>query len=89
MPQWNFVITPEAEADLNKLDAVVRKRILAKLKWFADNFDYVTPFPLGEPFKGFFKLRVGAWRIIYDVEYLKSLVAVHYIDRRDKIYRVN
>jgi len=37
MPQWNFVITPEAEADLNKLDAVVRKRILARLKWFVDN----------------------------------------------------
>ena len=87
MAQWRFIITPEAESDLDRLDAPVRQRILEKLRWFIENFNDVTPFPLDDPWKGFFKLRAGDWRIIYEVEASKNLVAVHLIDRRDKVYR--
>lgn len=87
MSLWKFIITADAQEDLKKLDKEVRQRILDKLKWFTENFDYVTPFPLSEPYKGFFKLRVGDWRVIYQVEHAEKLVSVHIIDRRDKIYK--
>lgn len=87
MAQWRFIITPEAESDIRRLDAPVRRRVLEKLKWFVENFNDVTPFPLDNPWKGFFKLRVGDWRIIYEVETSKNLVTVHLIDRRDKVYK--
>ena len=61
MPQWYFDITDEAESDLNHLDVKTRKRILEKLKWFVNHFDHLAPLPLGGKWKGFFKLRVGAW----------------------------
>ncbi|MDA2935678.1 type II toxin-antitoxin system RelE/ParE family toxin [Patescibacteria group bacterium AH-259-L05] len=66
MRQWRFIITDEAEEDLGRLDLPVRKRILHKLNWFINNFDYITPLPLGKPFRGFFKFRVGDWRIVYE-----------------------
>ena len=87
MTPWRFIVTREAEMDLDGLDNQVRVRIVEKLKWFRENFDRVIPFPLGEPWKGFFKLRVGDWRIIYEVESFERMVTIHHIDRRDKIYR--
>lgn len=51
MATWQFIVTREAENDLEKLDAQIRERIVDKLKWFQENFDNVTPFPLGDPWK--------------------------------------
>ena len=82
-----FKITKEAEFDLEKIDSEVKRRIIEKLYWLINNFEYITPLPLGEPLKGFFKLRVGDWRIVYDFDAASKLVTVHAIDRRDKIYK--
>lgn len=87
MSEWRFIVTQEAEGDLEALDTPVRKRIAEKLRWFQENFDHVTPFPLGEPWKGFFKFRIGDWRVIYEVENADKTVAIHYIGKRDKIYK--
>lgn len=87
MRQWKFNITEEAQLDLNALDIQTKRRVLAKISWMVSNFEYVTPIPLGEPLKGFFKLRVGDLRIAYEVEYAENLVTVHTIQRRDKIYK--
>ena len=88
MRQWRFEITDNGEADITKLDSSVRRRILKKLKWFMDNFENVIPLPLGGPLKGFFKLRIGDWRVIYEAEEEKGLVTVHSIDHRNKIYKI-
>lgn len=87
MTQWHFVITKNAESDLARLDRNSQRRIVEKLKWFVEHFEEVTPFPLDNPWKGFFKLRAGDWRIIYEVEEANRRVVVHLIDRRDKIYK--
>ena len=87
MNSWQFKITDKAEEDLAKLDAVVRKRITEKLQWMIQNFEYLTPIPLEEPLNGFFKLRVGDWRIAYEIENEKALATIHMIDHRDKIYK--
>lgn len=87
MERWRFEITDQAEADLEKLDAPIKKRVIEKLNWLINNFDQVAPIPLGEPLKGIFKLRVGDWRIAYEAEEIKKLVTVHAIDRRDKVYK--
>lgn len=87
MTQWHFVITKNAESDLVRLGRKTQQRVVEKLKWFADHFEEVTPFPLDDPWKGFFKLRIGDWRVIYEVEETACRIVVHLIDRRDKIYK--
>lgn len=87
MVKWHFVITKNAESDLARLDRKSRLRIVEKLKWFTEHFEEVTPFPLDDPWKGFFKLRIGDWRVIYEVEETACRIVVHLIDRRDKIYK--
>jgi len=71
MSLWRFDITDKGNADLKKLDSQIKNRVVEKLKWLVKNFEYITPVPLDEPLKGFFKLRVGDWMIVYDFEHEK------------------
>ena len=87
MPQWKIKFTFEAEEDLGKLDKQIRKRVIGKILWLRDNFDQIIPLPLGSRWQGFFKLRVGDWRVVYEVEDFKKQITIHQIDRRDKIYK--
>lgn len=87
MSQWKVDFTCEAEDDLDKLDKQIRKRVIEKTLWLRDNFDQIIPLPLGGRWQGFFKLRVGDWRVIYEIEDLKKQITIHLIDRRDKIYK--
>ncbi|KKT40667.1 MAG: hypothetical protein UW30_C0019G0006 [Candidatus Giovannonibacteria bacterium GW2011_GWA2_44_13b] len=87
MPEWYFDITPEAERDLDKLDVPIRRRVVERLSWFQKNFTQIIPLPLGGRLGGFFKLRVGDWRIIYEINESAKKVTIHAIDKRDKIYK--
>lgn len=87
MGEWRFFITPEAEKNFEQLDAVVKKQIASKLDWFVNNFENVTPLPLSGLWKGFFKLRAGDWRIIYEIDNVEKLIVVHLIKNRNKIYK--
>lgn len=87
MNQWRFDITANGNDDLEKLDRQVQKRVVEKLKWLVKNFDYLTPIPLEEPLRGFFKLRVGDWRVIYDFDGNANLITIYSIDNRDTVYK--
>lgn len=84
---WHIVITKEAWGDLKKLDGVIYKRIVQKLNWFQKYFPDVVPLPLSGSWRGFLKLRVGDWRIIYEVDHQKKYIFIHLIDHRKKIYK--
>jgi len=85
--KWRFVITPEGENGLDKLDTKTRVWVVNKLEWLVNNLENISPLPLGGLWRGFFKSRVGKWRIIYEIEHGKQLVTIHQVGLRDKIYR--
>lgn len=87
MPKWKIEFTFEGEEDLAKLDKAIQKRVIEKILWLRDNFDQIVPLPLSGEWQGFFKLRVGNWRVIYEIEELKKQIIIHRIDKRDKIYK--
>jgi mRNA interferase RelE/StbE len=74
--RWALEVTPVAEEDLKRLDAQVRKRALNKIKWIRNHFDDIVPQPLSNAYRGLFKLRMGDWRIVYDVDPEKQLLTV-------------
>jgi mRNA interferase RelE/StbE len=87
MANWEVVVTKEAESDLESLDAGIRRRVLEKIEWLSQNFDLITPLPLGATWRGFFKLRVGDWRVVYQIEIEKKTIVIHYTGHRNKIYK--
>lgn len=62
------VFTREGKNDFNKLENKLKKRIVGEIDSLKDNERDKAHLPLGYIWKGFFKLRVGGWRIIYELE---------------------
>lgn len=87
MERWEVNLTKEAETDLNRLDRRVRDRTVKRLTWLGVHFEETVPLPLGGPWRGFFKFRLGDWRVIYTIEWQKSSLTIHLIDHRDKVYK--
>ena len=80
--------TPDAEADLARLDAPVVERVFAKLRWLAENFDAVRPEALTGEWQGIFKLRAGDYRILYTFDKAKQEITVHFVRHRREVYRI-
>lgn len=87
MVEWYFEVSGVADNDLKRINEPIKTRILEKIRWFKSNFDQIIPESLGGKWKGFFKLRVGDWRVAYMIDYSKKVVTFHFVDRRDKIYK--
>jgi mRNA interferase RelE/StbE len=79
---------PEAVDSLRCLDKAIAQRILRRLKWFAQNFETVTPEALTAELKGLFKLRVGSYRVIYEIRRKEHLLIVHLVGHRKDIYKI-
>lgn len=82
----NVEFTSQAVTDLERLDQVIAQRILDKIKWLTENFDNITPQPLTGDLKGFFKLRVGDYRVIYSINSSAAIITIHLIGHRREIY---
>ena len=85
--EWRVVFSARAETDLAALPSALRVRILEKIKWFVENCGGLHPAPLHGEWSRFAKLRVGDWRVVYTLDFVRQLLTIEYIDRRDKIYK--
>jgi mRNA interferase RelE/StbE len=77
---------PKAAQDFDNLDQVVADRVLKKLRWLAENFDSLRPEPLTGPFSGLLKMRVGDYRLIYQVNRETKILTVRLVGHRREIY---
>ncbi len=84
---YELEFRPEAIEDLRRLEKVIAQRILKKLKWFAENFEHITPEPLRWEMKGLFKLRIGDYRIIYSIVTDEQKLIIYLIGHRKEIYK--
>ena len=87
MSDWSVEFTEEAEKDFSALDNSVRKRIFEKIDWLESNFSDILPTVLTADFRDYFKLRIGDWRVFYQVYLYKNIITVKYIDHRSKAYK--
>lgn len=84
----NLVFTNGAERDLKNLGRVMATRIMKKILWHAEHFEKESPLPLSGRFKGFYKWRVGDWRVVYSIDPVKNAFVIEMIGHRRDIYRV-
>ena len=83
---YSLSFEPESLIDLDNLDQVVRLRILNKIEWLSFNFEQITPLPLTGEWSGFYKLRVGDYRVIYEFDLENQLIIITRIGHRREIY---
>lgn len=77
---------PEAVNDLDRLTQTTRVRILKKIEWLKNNFDQISPLSLTGNFSGFYKLRIGDYRVIYEFDQENHIIYINRIGHRREIY---
>ncbi len=76
-----------ASRELARLDKQVGRRIVKRIHWLAENLDDVKPVALKGDLAGFYKLRVGDYRVIYEILHDERVIVIHVIGHRRKVYR--
>ena len=84
---YHVKFSPDAETDLADLSKFIAQRILKKIRWLAENFDVITTEPLTGQWKGFLKLRVGDYRILYTFNTIAQTITIHIIKHRKEVYK--
>jgi len=79
--------TDEAEREIEGLDPPVRRRIMERLAWLAQNIEQIRPEPLTGSLAGLFKFRVGDYRVLYDVFKDDQIILIHAVGHRRDIYK--
>ena len=84
---YRIKLLDNAVKDLKKLDKNTAKRITSKIKWLAENLENTKLEALTADFSGVFKLRVGDYRIIFEIIHDEELIIIHLIEHRRTIYK--
>jgi len=89
---WKVELIPEAQADFNRLDGSVKKRILKQLVKLEHNPKYGDPLgnKAGINLEGYFKLYADKKRIRIIYEAIDHIIKIIAIDKRENIevYRI-
>ena len=92
MLTWKVELIPEAQADFNRLDGSVKKRILKQLVKLEQNPKYGDPLgnKAGINLEGYFKLYADNKRIRIIYEEIDHIIKVIAIDKREnmEVYRI-
>ncbi|MGQ0694530.1 MAG: type II toxin-antitoxin system RelE family toxin [Nitrospiraceae bacterium] len=76
-----------ASKDLAKLDKPVARRIVERVHWLTENLEDANLEALTGEFEGLFKLRVGDYRVVYELLHGEELIIIHAVGHRREIYR--
>jgi mRNA interferase RelE/StbE len=83
---YSVSFEPESITDLDNLAQVVRLRIFNKIEWLSLNFEQITPLSLTGQWSGFYKLIVGDYRVIYELDAENQVIIIIRVGHRREIY---
>ncbi len=86
----NYRVTWEQDtADaMDNFNAATVRRILVRINWLAKNLDNIKLQALSGTLKGYFKLRVGNYRVIYTLNREEREIVIEYLGHRSNIYKL-
>lgn len=77
--------TNTALENLEKIDSIVKVRVLKKVSWLQENLPDIVPEKLHRELKDLYKLRVGDYRAVYSVH--QDLITIEAIGHRRDVYK--
>lgn len=78
--------SPEALDDLAGLDKKVAQRALDRIKWLSEHIEDIKHSALTGHLRGAFKLRVGDYRVVYELKRQSAILTIRFIGHRSEIY---
>jgi len=86
MAGYRVRILKAAFQDLGRLDKPIGRRIVQRINWLAANLDAIRLEALAGEFTGLYKLRVGDYRVIYEILWDEKTIVIHAIGHRSDIH---
>ncbi|MBE0411808.1 MAG: type II toxin-antitoxin system RelE/ParE family toxin [Anaerolineales bacterium] len=84
---YEISLTQEAEQFYKKADLPLTKRLNRCFDLLRQNpFDHPNIKRLRGPLKGYFRFRVGNWRVVYEVDENSQQVIIYLIVHRSQAY---
>ena len=87
MSKYRVRILQAASRDLERLDKPTGRRIVQRINWLAANLGAIRLEVLTGDLRGLYKLRVGDYRVIYEVLWDEETIVIHAIGHRREIHR--
>ena len=87
MADYDVRFIENAADEFKRLDPVVRRRVTRRLGWLRSNLDSIIPESLTGRLAGFYKLRVGNYRVVYEIVRTERVIMIHAVGHRKDIYR--
>ncbi len=84
---YSLRILKSASRELARLDKEPARRVVARIRWLAENFEETRPKALKGELAGLYKLREGDYRIIYEVIRKEKVIIIHSIGHRRDVYQ--
>ena len=84
---YHVRILNAAARELARLDRPVGRRVVKRINWLAANLDNVRVEALTGDLADFYKLRVGDYRVLYEILESEHVIVIHHIGHRRDIYR--
>ena len=75
----------KALVNIEKLDSIIRERVLTKVGWLQESISDIVPERLHRELKDLYKLRVGDYRVIYSVH--QESITVEAVGHRRDVYK--
>jgi len=83
---YHVRILEEASRELARLDKPVGSRVVARINRLAENLNELRLELLGGDLIGFYKLRIGDYRVIYEIIHNENTIVIHTVGHRREIY---
>lgn len=77
----------EAETSLSSLDKQIAQRILDRIRWLSLHVEDVNHKALTGHLRGAFKLRVGDYRVVYELKHKATILTIRFIGHRSEVYK--
>jgi mRNA interferase RelE/StbE len=84
---YRLRILQTATLELEQFDKPIAHRISERINWLAVNLDEIRPEPLKGDLAGLYKLRIGDYRVVYEILHDEKMIVIHQVGHRSEIYR--
>jgi mRNA interferase RelE/StbE len=84
--KYSVNFSREAVTSLGRLDKQIAQRILDRIQWLSLNIENVNHAALSGHLRGAFKLRVGDYRVVYELKHKQVVLIIRLIAHRSEVY---
>ncbi len=85
---YDVEFSREALTGLSRLDKQIAQRVLDRIKWLSLHIEDVNHKALTGHLRGAFKLRVGDYRVVYELKHKTNVLTIRLIAHRSEIYNL-